>query len=99
MTSSNKTNSGPSLAPPAGTRFIIQSGSAAAVTNAAGSFSFEWPEAFPTAILSVQLTSGNNVSHDGVIAVQPNTSLTTCRANAVGHPNKAVRCDFIVIGY
>ncbi|MDK9332662.1 hypothetical protein FAM23868_002002 [Propionibacterium freudenreichii] len=85
--------------PPAGSRFIVQAGSAVATANAAGDFFFNWPEAFPTAILSVQLTSGENVAHNGAIALRPATTLTTCHACAAGNATGAVRCDYIAIGY
>ena len=90
----------PDVIPPAGTRFIIQSGSAMVTTTAVGDFSFDWPEAFPTAILSVQLTSGDNVPREqGPIALRSATTLTTCRANAVGRTSGTVRCDYIAIGW
>ena len=84
---------------PADSRFIIQAGSATAPTNAAGDFSFNWPEKFPTAILSVQLTSGDSTAHSGTLALRPVTTLTTCQGNAAGNTSGAVRCDFIAIGY
>ena len=90
----------PDVIPPAGTRFIIQAGSAVAAVNGFGDLSFDWPEAFPAAILSVQLTSGENVPREqGPIALRSATTLTTCRANAIGRTSGAVRCDFIAIGY
>lgn len=90
---------GVGVVPPAGSRFIIQAGSVVATTNAVGDFFFEWPEAFPTAILSVQLTSGDNVVHNGAIALRNVTTLTTCHANADGLTSVGVRCDYIAIGY
>ena len=71
-----------------------------ATTNGAGDFFFEWPEAFPTGILSVQLTSGDNVPREqGPIALRSATTLTTCRANAIGRTSGPVRCDYIAIGW
>ena len=89
----------PGTIPPDDSRFIIQAGSATATVNAAGDFSFKWPEAFPTAILSVQLTSGDSTAHSGTLALRPVTTLTTCQGNAAGNTSGAVRCDFIAIGY
>ena len=89
----------PDVIPPAGTRFITQAGSVTATTNEAGSFSFKWPEAFPTAILSVQLTSGNRDLHNGAISLRDSTGLAVCNATAPGRVSGVVRCDFIVIGY
>ncbi len=89
----------PEAVPPAGSRFIIQAGSVVPTTNAAGDFSFEWPEAFPTGILSVQLTSGDSDAHLGAIVLRSATTLTTCHASAVGRASAPVRCDYIAIGY
>ena len=91
--------SGEGTIPTAGSQFIIQAGSAVATVNAAGGFSFEWPEAFPTAILSVQLTSGDNAVHAGAIELRNVTTLTVCHANAPGCTDGVVRCDYIAIGY
>ena len=90
----------PVTTPPASTQFIIQPGSVYAPVNEFGDFSFDWPEAFPSAILSVQLTSGENVPRvQGPIALRSATTLTTCRANAIGRTSGNVRCDYIAIGY
>lgn len=89
----------PGTLPTADTRFIIQAGSATATVNGTGDFSFNWPEAFPTGILSVQLTSGDSTAHSGTLALRPVTTLTTCQGNAAGNTSGAVRCDYIAIGY
>lgn len=90
----------PGTIPPAGSRFIIQAGSVVAPVNSYGDFAFDWPEAFSAAILSVQLTSGENVPREqGPIALRSATTLTTCRANAVGRTSGTVRCDYLAIGY
>jgi len=89
----------PGTLPPAGTQFIIHAGSATAAVNESGDFSFKWAEPLSTAILSVQLTSGDSTAHNGAIALRPSTTLTTCDANAAGNTTGYVRCDYIVIGY
>ena len=96
----------PDVTPTAGTQFIIQTGSVSVAANEFGDISFNWPEPFSTAILSVQLTSGDNVPREqGPIALRRTTDLTTCRANAIGRTSGAgpaggpVRCDYIAIGY
>jgi len=96
----------PEVTPTAGTQFIIQAGSVSTTANEFGDISFNWPEPFSTAILSVQLTSGDNVPREqGPIALRRTTDLTTCRANAIGRTSGAgpaggpVRCDYIAIGY
>ena len=89
----------PGTLPPAGTQFIIQAGSATAAVDESGDFSFKWSEPFSTAVLSVQLTSGDSTAQIGAIALRPSTTLTTCNANASGNTSGAVRCDYIAIGY
>jgi len=89
----------PGTLPPADTQFIIQAGSATSAVDESGDFSFKWSEPFSTAVLSVQLTSGDSTAHSGTLALRPSTTLTTCNAHATGNTSGAVRCDYIAIGY